>query len=270
MRWRTTNLTPEISEYVWSVEKGNVIFDNNEMFLENDSEAMLRLNKGAALIPSNNLKVEVKFKRMFNSYDYESPSVDILIKIHYVNNKKQYVNIPLREGKLVNEYYINESIIAVDMEGILQMDIHVRNTARAGGELVLGSLKILKSEDVNTEQLTEAIEDRTSLRKVNVYNNGCILDWGGEDNSTRLEIVTDVENNFVGILVDYESFIPFQRFNMELPDNIHEGEGIPATQLSEMDLLMTGLSLFGKVDKLNTPNDNIDEMDMDGGLDIVD
>ena len=65
--------------------------------------------------------------------------------------------------------------------------------------------------------MANAVSETVQLKKLTSYDNGCIVEWKGSIKPLKLEFVTGVSNEFLGILVDDNDFIQYQKIAGLLP-----------------------------------------------------
>ena len=82
---------------------------------------------------------------------------------------------------------------------------------RSDKDIVLKSCRMLRSSDVSSSQIGEAIGWSISLEKCIAYSNGCELYFTGQAAPDRLYYMEDVDGNFSGINVKRERIIKFER-----------------------------------------------------------
>lgn len=90
------------------------------------------------------------------------------------------------------------------------LGILVRN--KSDSLVVLHGLNILRSQDVSSAQSGSGFVSAT-LTKVIGYTNGCELYFDNDPIPTKLLYVADSEENFIGINVNNERFVSFERKN---------------------------------------------------------
>ena len=215
MNWLTSNLIPAWNDPGWTAYNGASI-DNEKIALPTNSRVKLLLDKGGIIPGSSYIKLKVTFYGTFNDdYDY-SPTSSIDFKIVYLDNTVQTGKILLSRDKVVDNKYIDETIVQVELKNIRSMEIYFNNYDNAPGTLYVSNVELYKSEDINKEQVVDAVAEAVSLKKCERYNNGLIIEWKGDVKPLKCVFISDENNDMLGILVDDVDFISTPRIYADL------------------------------------------------------
>lgn len=215
MKWLTSNLIPAWNEQNWTAF-GNATIDNEKMTLPPNSRIRLLLDSGGIVPGSSYMKLKYKFWGTFGD-DFEyAPTSSIDIKIVYLDDTVQTFKVLLSMEKLVNDKYEDEAELEVEQKNIRSMEMFFNNFQTAPGNLYISSVELYKSEDINKEQVVDAVSESVAVRMVERYNNGCIIYWRGDVEPTKCEFISDDDGELLGILVDDEDFINTPRIYADL------------------------------------------------------
>lgn len=139
--------------------------------------------------------------------------VDIAVKIRYRADRGVNEYVSINCTKLNSSYYEGvlhfERIIDTENYDMELCVVYVFN--RSDKDIVLKSCRMLRSSDVSSSQIGEAIGWSISLEKCIAYSNGCELYFTGQAAPDRLYYMEDVDGNFSGINVNRERIIKFER-----------------------------------------------------------
>lgn len=217
MNWLPTNIVPAWNDSAWTSISGGASIDNEKITLPVNSTMRLKLDKGEILPGSSYLRFMVEFEGTFDSLEEYDPNFTIDIKVTYLDNKIQTTKIVLSRLVSVGTRYLDDIALSMELKNISSMEVFFNNRYTALGTLYIKSISIYKSEDVNKSQVASAVSEVVSLKKLTSYDNGCVIEWKGDIKDLKLEFIKGISNEFLGILVDDEDFIQYERIAGILP-----------------------------------------------------
>lgn len=223
MNWLQSNLVPAWNESAWSVIDGGATIASDKLTLPVNSTIRLKLENGEALLGSSHMLFKVTFDGTFDSMSEYVPLCSIGIVINYLDNTKQNSMIMFNRYEVINGLYQDNTELEVETKNINSIDIYINNSADALGTLYINNIEIYKSEDVNSAQIAQAVSETISLKSMDEYDNGLMVNFKGDIESIKIEYIKGGTNEFLGILVDDEDFLPWSRINGMLPEKIIEG-----------------------------------------------
>lgn len=213
----STNIVPAWNDSAWAIISGGATITSEKITLPVNSIVRLTLIKGDALIGSSFMKFKVSFKGIFDVMDEYIPLCSLNVRINYLDNTKQNSIIMFNKYSLVDGVYTDETELSVDSKNINTIEIYFNNSSSALGTLEIPLFEIYKSEDINSGQVAQAVSEVVALSKLTSYDNGCIVSWKGDIKDLKLEFITGVSDEFLGILVDGVDFIQYSKVAGVLP-----------------------------------------------------
>lgn len=223
MNWLQSNLVPAWNDSSWSIIGGGATIASDKITLPVNSAVRLRLNSGAALMGSEYIKFVVKFSGTFSEFDEYTPNCAIDVKITYVDGTIQNSRIILSKYSLVSGVYTDETALLVELKTVSVIDVYFKNFTTALGTLYINSIEMYKSEDVNKEQVANAVGEATKPLHLRAYNGttrkGCTVEYKGTNEISRLEFISGTSGEFLGILIDDEDFFQYTSIAGDFPDS---------------------------------------------------
>lgn len=157
--------------------------------------------------------------------DYQN-LVDVVLRITYVTNSAEkvysYISVNLTTvGNTLGtdaqgDYISMTRLIEMENYSIEDMTLIVRNNS--GAQITLADLTLRRSQDISSNQVGDSIGWGIALRQADKYLDGWKLYYDGVEEPDRLYFMADENEEFIGINVNNERMIAFNRVNETLDE----------------------------------------------------
>lgn len=141
--------------------------------------------------------------------------VDVVVKSKYNSNNgqilKSYISLNCTKLNSVYSSGVLSFSRIIDTENYDMATCVAFVFNRSDEAIALRSCRMLRSVDVSSSQIGEAIGWSISLEKCIAYSNGCELYFTGQAAPDRLYYMEDSDGKFSGINVNRERIIRFER-----------------------------------------------------------
>lgn len=218
MNWLANNIVPAWNDGAWTVLGGGATVASDMITLPINSTVRLLLEKGNVILGSSLLKIVVGFSGTFKEDEEYNPNCSLDIRIVYLDDSVQRSKVLFTKSKVIGTNYEDETHLEVDVKSIKTLDIKINNYSTALAPLYINYLEIYKSEDINKGQVTQAVNESITLLSVERYDNGCVINYRGDNDPLFVEFIADdTTSQLIGCLVDEVDFITCPRIHSNMP-----------------------------------------------------
>lgn len=225
MLWSDNNLIPAWNNSSWSTVSGGASISVDGVNLPANSVERVILKTSEALKGSSAIKVYVQFSGTFSIDNMYTPKSYISVRMKYMDGSSNSIRIILDSNNSIGENKYSDVTEVTVGSGTID-SIYLDLVNYGDSTVNISKIELYKSEDINTDQLGEALADGVQLASLKAYEGenscGCIATWKNDSVDTHIQFVKNTSGGLGALLVNGKDLIPFERVYEDLPKYVEQ------------------------------------------------